>query len=175
MDLYDYKPHLAKGSGQPLPYKLPETEATVGLDSTRLLGPVSSFKHQGECGLYMSDLLPHTARHADDLCVIRSMQGEIANHTPGLLLTNCGHSTLPRPSLGSWLLYGLGNESENLPGFVVLMPKGMPTAQSRNWTIAFLPGVYQGTHIETDSADGDPIPNLTRRDIRPARSVRRWR
>jgi len=95
------------------------------------------------------------------------MQGEVANHTPGLLLTNCGHSTLARPSIGSWLVYGLGNESEALPGFVVLMPSGMPTAQSRNWTSAFLPGVHQGTHIETANSKTELIPNLTRSDIRP--------
>jgi hypothetical protein len=83
MDLYDFKPQLAKLSGQPIPYKLPETEATVGLDKTRLLGPVSSFSHQGECGLYMSDLLPQTARHADDLCVLRAVQADSPNHPVG--------------------------------------------------------------------------------------------
>ena len=76
IDLYDYKPELVKGSGQPIPYKLPETEATVGLEDTRLLGPTSGFNHQGDCGLYMSDLLPHTARHADDLCVLRAVQAD---------------------------------------------------------------------------------------------------
>jgi hypothetical protein len=96
------------------------------------------------------------------------MVGEVANHSPGLLLTNCGHSTLARPSVGSWLLYGLGTESEDLPGFVVLCPTGMPTAQSGNWTSAFLPGVYQGTHIETENRSRELIPYLTRNDIRPA-------
>ena len=96
------------------------------------------------------------------------MQGEIANHTPGLLLTNCGNSTLPRPSLGSWLLYGLGNESEDLPGYVVLCPKGVPTAQSRNWTSSFLPGVYQGLHIDIATQGKELMPNLTRKDIHPA-------
>jgi hypothetical protein len=108
MDLYDYKPHLAKGSGQPLPYKLPETEATVGLDSTRLLGPVSSFKHQGECGLYMSDLLPHTARHADELCVLRAVQADSPNHPVAIRQLHTGNLFDTVPSMGSWLSYGLG-------------------------------------------------------------------
>jgi hypothetical protein len=82
-------------------------------------------------------------------------------------LTNCGHSSLTRPSVGSWLLYGLGAESEDLPGFIVLCPTGMPTAQSGNWTSAFLPGIYQGTHIETENRSRELIPNLTRKDIRP--------
>ncbi|MDG1895871.1 MAG: DUF1501 domain-containing protein [Fuerstiella sp.] len=126
-----------------------------------------SFSRHGHSGLEISSLYPNVARHADDLCVIRSMQGEVANHSPGLLLTNCGHSTLPRPSLGSWMLYGLGTESDDLPGYVVLMPNGMPTAQSRNWTSSFLPGIYQGTHIETENTNAELIPNLTRKDIRP--------
>lgn len=168
MDTFDPKPMLTKLDGQPLPDSfVQQLQQVQRKRAGEIFGSRFKFQKHGESGLDVSELFPHVAQHADELCVIRSMQGEIANHTPGLLLTNCGHSTLPRPSLGSWLLYGLGNESENLPGFVVLMPKGMPTAQSRNWTSAFLPGVYQGTHIETDSEGGDPIPNLTRRDIRP--------
>lgn len=168
IDTFDPKPLLHKMDGRPLPKTLlnqlqPTQRKRVGV----CFASPFRFQKRGESGLEVSDLYPHVARHADDLCVIRSMQGEIANHTPGLLLTNCGHSTLPRPSLGSWLLYGLGNESEDLPGFVVLVPKGMPTAQSRNWTSAFLPGVYQGTHIETENAGAELIPNLTRKDIRP--------
>lgn len=166
-DTFDRKPLLEDLDGTPLPKSIadklqPTQRKRVGV----VMASPFSFSRYGESGLEVSGLYPHVAQHADDLCVIRSMQGEIANHTPGLLLTNCGHSTLPRPSLGSWLLYGLGNESEDLPGFVVLIPKGMPTAQSHNWTSAFLPGVYQGTHIETDSSASEIIPNLTRRDIR---------
>lgn len=168
VDTFDPKPSLAKLDGRPLPQSVsrqlqPTQRKRVGA----VMASPFPFRKHGECGLEVSSLYPHVARHADDLCVIRSMQGEIANHTPGLLLTNCGHSTLPRPSLGAWLLYGLGNESQDLPGFVVLCPSGMPTAQSHNWTSAFLPGIYQGTHIETERAGGELIPNLTRRDIRP--------
>ncbi len=91
--------------------------------------------------LEISSLCPHVAQHADDLYVIRSMQGEVANHSLRLLLTNCRHSTLLRPSLGAWMLSGLGTESDELPGYVVLTPQGMPTALSRNWTNTFPPGI----------------------------------
>ena len=168
IDTFDPKPLLNRLDGQPLPDSIAEQlQPTQRKRVGELFGSPFQFQRRGLCGLDVSELYPHVAQHADDLCVIRSMQGEIANHTPGLLLTNCGHSTLPRPSLGSWLLYGLGNESENLPGFVVLCPGGMPTAQSRNWTSAFLSGVYQGTHVDMNNPESDPIPNLTRRDIRP--------
>jgi len=169
IDTFDPKPGLQKLDGQPLPASVKKRlQPTQRKRAGTLFASPFQFTKHGDSGLEISELYPHVARHADDLCVIRSMVGEVANHSPGLLLTNCGHSTLPRPSLGSWLLYGLGNESENLPGFVVLCPRGMPTAQSRNWTSAFLPGVYQGTHIETQNRSKELIPNLTRKDIRPA-------
>ena len=168
IDTLDPKPNLKKLDRKPLPDSVKQT---LQLTQRKRVGTIFAspfkFRKHGECGLEVSELYPHVAKHADDLCVVRSMQGEVANHTPGLLLTNCGHSTLARPSIGSWLVYGLGNESEALPGFVVLMPSGMPTAQSRNWTSAFLPGVYQGTHIETANSKSELIPNLTRSDIRP--------
>jgi len=168
IDTLDPKPDLKKLDGKPLPDSIKQT---LQLTQRKRVGTIFAspfkFRKHGECGLEVSELYPHVAEHADDLCVVRSMQGEVANHTPGLLLTNCGHSSLARPSIGSWLVYGLGNESEALPGFVVLMPNGMPTAQSRNWTSAFLPGVYQGTHIETANSTTELIPNLTRGDVQP--------
>lgn len=167
MDTFDPKPELNRLDGKPLPASIkqqlqPTQRKRVG----NVFGSPFRFQPHGECGLQVSELFPNVAKHADELCVIRSMQGEIANHTPGLLLTNCGHSTLARPSLGSWMLYGLGNESDELPGFVVLCPKGLPTAQSRNWTSAFMPGIFQGTHIDVESADKQIVPNLTRNDVR---------
>ncbi len=167
MDTFDRKPKLNQLDGKPLPDSVrQQLQPTQRNRAGNLFGSPFKFKKYGQCGLEVSELFPKVGQHADDLCVIRSMQGEIANHTPGLLLTNCGHSTLPRPSLGSWLLYGLGNESAELPGFVVLCPRGLPTAQSRNWTSAFMPGVYQGTHIDTASPKGQIVPNLTRGDVR---------
>ena len=168
MDTFDRKPELNRLDGKPLPDSVrKQLQPTQRNRAGNLFGSPFKFKRYGESGLEVSELFSKVAEHADDLCVIRSMQGEIANHTPGLLLTNCGHSTLPRPSLGSWLLYGLGNESDELPGFVVLCPRGLPTAQSRNWTSAFMPGVYQGTHIDIESPNRQIVPNLTRPDVRP--------
>ena len=168
IDTFDPKPGLADLDGEPLPDSIKERlQRTQRNRVGKLFASPFSFSRHGECGHEISELYPHVAQHADDLCIIRSMVGEVANHTPGLLLTNCGHSTLPRPSIGSWLLYGLGTESEDLPGFVVLCPSSFPTAQSRNWTSAFLPGVYQGTHIETENEATELIPHLTRNDIRP--------
>jgi hypothetical protein len=167
VDTFDPKPVLNRLDGEALPDSIkqqlqPTQRKRVGT----IFGSPFKFQQHGQSGIEISELYPHVARHADELCVVRSMQGEIANHTPGLLLTNCGHSTLPRPSLGSWLLYGLGNESDELPGFVVLCPKGLPTAQSRNWTSSFMPGIYQGTQIDTANVAAEIIPNLTRQDIR---------
>lgn len=168
MDTFDPKPELNRLDGQPLPDSvLQQLQPTQRNRAGTVFGSPFKFAKHGHSGLDVSELFPSVARHADDLCVIRSMQGEVANHTPGLLLTNCGHSTLARPSLGSWLLYGLGNESDELPGFVVLCPRGLPTAQSRNWTSAFMPGVYQGTHIDIESSGKQIVPNLTRDDVRP--------
>ncbi len=167
IDTFDPKPELAKLDGKPLPQSvLDSLQRTQKGRAGSIWASPFKFQRHGQSGLEISELFPNVAKHADRLCVIRSMKGEIANHSPGLLLMNCGHSVLSRPSIGSWALYGLGTESEDLPGYVVLMPSGMPTAQSGNWTSSFLPGVYQGTHIETNAKNGELIPNLTRDDIR---------
>jgi hypothetical protein len=166
-DTFYPKPEVQRLSGEPLPKSISDQlQRTQRKRVGVLFGSPFKFRKYGDCGQPVSELFPNVARHVDDLCIVRSMQGEIANHTPGLLLTNCGHSNLPRPSLGSWMLYGLGNESDELPGFIVLCPKGLPTAQTTNWTSAFLPGIYQGTHIDTETSGKELIPNLTRNDIR---------
>jgi len=159
MDLYDFKPRLAKGSGKPLPYKLPETEATVGLDNTRLLGPVAGFKQQGECGLLMSDLLPHTARHADDLCVLRAVQADSPNHPVAIRQLHTGNLFDTVPSMGSWLSYGLGTENQRLPSYITILPQ----EGERNFGSAFLPAIHQGTAIQHvgSSPNKAPIRHLT--------------
>jgi len=168
IDTFDPKPGLSELDGQDLPESvLKGLQPTQRNRAGKIWASPFSFAKHGESGLEISELYPHVAKHADKLCVIRSMQSEIANHSPGLLMMNCGHPVLARPSIGSWVLYGLGTESEDLPGYVVLMPSGMPTAQSRNWTSSFLPGVYQGTHIETNGSLAEMIPHLRRRDIGP--------
>ncbi len=165
IDTFDPKHHLAKLDRKPIPDSVKEKLQKTQRDRVgNIFASPFQFSRHGECGMEISELYPNVAKHADKLCVVRSMVSEIANHSPGLLMMNCGHPVLERPSIGSWLLYGLGTESEDLPGYVVLMPSGMPTAQSRNWTSAFLPGVYQGTHVETNTK-GELIPHLTRDDI----------
>jgi len=165
IDTFDPKPGLKELDGKPLPDSVLQTLQRVQRERAgNIWASPFEFSRHGESGLEISELYPNVARHADKLCVIRSMESEIANHSPGLLMMNCGHAQRARPSIGSWVLYGLGTESEDLPGYVVLLPRGMPTAQSRNWTSAFLPGVYQGTHIET-AGKGDLIPHLHRNDV----------
>ena len=159
MDLYDYKPQLARQSGNALPYELPATEATVGLDNTKLLGPVSTFSHQGESGLFMSDLLPQTARHADDLCVLRAVQADSPNHPVAIRQLHTGNLFDPVPSMGAWLSYGLGTENQQLPSYITILPQeGEP-----NFSSAFLPAIHQGTAIEhvNSSPDKAPIRHLT--------------
>ncbi|MCP4192180.1 MAG: DUF1501 domain-containing protein [Planctomycetaceae bacterium] len=159
MDLFDYKPQLAKGSGRGLPYELPATEATVGLDDTKLLGPVSGFRHAGESGLYMSELLPHTARYADDLCVLRAVEADSPNHPVAIRQLHTGNLFDTVPSMGAWLSYGLGTENQQLPSYITILPK----EGERNYSSAFLPAIHQGTAIQHvgSSADKAPIRHLT--------------
>jgi len=156
MDLFDHKPKLAKGSGTPIPYKLPSTEATVGLENTKLLGPIAGFKHQGECGLHMSELLPHTARHADKLCVLRAVQADSPNHPVAIRQLHTGNLFDTVPSMGSWLSYGLGTENQQLPSYITILPQ----EGERNFSSAFLPAIHQGTAIQKVQGSV-PIRHLT--------------
>ncbi len=145
MDTFDPKPELSKYHGRRLPIHL----ATERPTSTALGSPFA-FSRYGQSGLEVSELFCDLAeRHADDLCVIRSMYSDTPIHENSLRLMNCGASIMARPSIGSWITYGLGTENQNLPGFVVLVPKGMPVAGADNWQASFLPGAYQGTYLET--------------------------
>jgi hypothetical protein len=145
MDSFDPKPALTKYAGQRLPVHL-QTERPTG---TAFASPFS-FARYGDCGLEASELFaPLAERHADDLCVIRSMYTDTPIHENSLRMMNCGASIMARPSLGAWICYGLGTENQNLPAFVVLVPKGMPVAGADNWQSSFLPGSYQGSYIET--------------------------
>ena len=166
VDTFDPKPELAKWHGKILPdeHRL-STERKTG---AAYKSPFA-FKKYGQSGLPVSDLFPHVAKHADDLCVIRSMRADVPNHEPSLMLMNCGDGRLVRPSMGSWITYGLGTENQNLPGFVVLCPNGYPITETQNWRSAFLPGIYQGTYVNpAKKAEEAIIPNLN-----PARSSAR--
>lgn len=130
------------------------------------------FTRHGESGLEVSELFPEVARHADRLLVVRSMQADQPNHEPSLMLMNCGDATAVRPSVGSWITYGLGTENQNLPGFVVLCPGGFPVKGTENWRNAFLPGVFQGTYVETGylpQPGRDPRPRTADELIRNIR------
>ena len=134
MDLFDNKPELVKGSGKPIPLQAAEKpRQTVGLENTRLLGPVCGFKHQGDCGLYMSDLLPHTAKHADDMCVLRAVQADSPNHPVAIRQLHTGNLFDTVPSMGSWLSYGLGTENQQLPSYITILP----AEGERNYSSAF--------------------------------------
>ncbi len=144
VDTFDPKPLLKKYHGKPIPSSLPTERKTGGA-----LASPFKFKKYGQSGIEVSELYEQTAQHIDDICVIRSMHADIPNHEPSLLLMNCGDNIMPRPSMGSWVTYGLGTENENLPGFMVLCPGGYPILGPKNWRSAFLPGAYQGTYIDS--------------------------
>ena len=166
LDTFDPKPELTKWHGKVLPdeHRL-NTERKTG---AAYKSPFT-FKKYGQSGLPVSELFPHVAKHADDLCVIRSMRADVPNHEPSLMLMNCGDGRLVRPSMGSWVTYGLGTENQNLPGFVVLCPNGYPVTETQNWRSAFLPGIYQGTYVNpAKKSDEEIIPNLN-----PARPGKR--
>ncbi len=153
VDLFDPKPRLTADMGKPLPFEKPKLERTK---TGNLLGSPWRFARHGQSGMEISELLPHTATCADDLCVIRSMVADNINHNGACLQMNTGEQSFSRPSLGSWLLYGLGSENKNLPGFVVLSP-AQPAQGAPLWSSSFLPAAYQGTLV---SNLGDPIANL---------------
>lgn len=162
IDTFDPKPSLEKFAGQNLPTENLRTERKTGAAFP------SPFKFQkyGQSGIEISELFSHVGQHADDLCVIRSMHADVPNHEPSLMLMNCGDSTLPRPSVGSWLTYGLGTDNQNLPAFVVLCPRGYPIKDTENWQAAFLPGSFQGTYVDTQFQQVDKlIANIRNRTI----------
>jgi len=153
VDTFDPKPALAKYAGKDLPMPSLKTERPTG---AALPSPFS-FKQYGESGIPISELFEKTAECADDLCIIRSMHADVPNHEPSLLLMNCGESRLIRPSVGSWVTYGLGTENQNLPGFISMCPNGYPIQESQNWQSGFLPGIFQGAYIDTQHTDIDKL------------------
>src|SRR5204862_6636596 len=145
VDTFDPKPMLARLNGQPLPMDNLKTERKTG---AAFPSPFK-FKKYGQSGIEVSDLFPKIGECIDDIAVIRSMKAELPNHEPSLMLMNCGDAVQSRPSMGSWITYGLGTENLNLPGFIVMCPGGYPIKETDNWQNGFLPGAYQGTHIDS--------------------------
>jgi hypothetical protein len=152
VDTFDPKPSLAKYAGKELPKNL-RTERKTGAAFPSMF----KFEKHGQSGIEISELFPHVARSADELCVIRSMHADVPNHEPSLLLLNCGDARQVRPAMGSWITYGLGSENQNLPGFIAMCPNGYPIQETQNWQSAFLPGVYQGTYIDTKHTDVEKL------------------
>src|SRR4051794_12635047 len=159
IDLWDPKPKLNELHGQPLPESMTRNVrfAFIQKATARLLGSPRRFHKAGKCGMDLSDLLPHLSTVADDICWVRSMHTEAFNHHPGQLFMNTGVPSFGRPSMGSWLNYGLGSESRNLPGYVVLTAGRGTSGGTSNWSSGFLPTPYAGVLSRNQ---GEPVLNL---------------
>jgi hypothetical protein len=162
LELFDYKPKLVELNGQPVPASLIEGKRFAFMDSshgTKLLGTRREFKRHGQSGAWVSDLFPHTAKIVDDISLVHSCQATLFNHAPAKLFMNTGSGQFGRPSMGAWVNYGIGSESHDLPGFVVLQsgPRG-PRGGAVNWGSGFLPTTYQGVPFR---GSGDPILDLS--------------
>ncbi len=162
LETFDYKPKLDELHGKPMPESFTKGQPIAQLQGQQLKvqGHMTKFKKHGQSGQLISDFLPWTAKMADDICILRSMLTEQINHDPAHTFMNTGTAISGRPSMGSWINYGLGSETDELPGFVVLSSVGGRNPQpiaSRQWSSGFLPGRYQG--VEFNSA-GDPVNYL---------------
>lgn len=160
LDLFDYKPKLAEYHGQPIPEELIKGERFAFIKGTpTLLGSPYSFKQHSQSGAAVSSLLPHLSKVVDDIAIVRSMHTTQFNHAPAQIFMNTGHQIIGRPSMGSWLTYGLGTESRELPGFVVLLSgENQPDGGKSCWGSGFLPTVYQGVEFRSK---GDPVLFIT--------------
>ena len=165
VDTWDYKPALAKWDGKSIKEFDPNFKNTTGFFKDAVGGLMKSpftFSPRGECGKMVSELFPHLGRHVDKMAFIHSAYTESNNHSPALFMINTGLARMGFPCVGSWVTYGLGSESQDLPGFVVMSDprgRGLPKGHAANWGAAFLPGAYQGTHLRPK---GPPIDNLER-------------
>jgi len=162
LDLFDYKPTLARLNGEPIPQSYIEGKRFAFMDSShgvKLLGSRREFKQHGQSGLWVSDLFPHTATIVDDAAFVMTCATDLFNHAPAKLFMNTGSGLFGRPSMGAWVNYGIGSEASDLPGFVVLQsgPRG-PRGGGVNWGSGFLPTTYQGVPFR---GNGEPILNIT--------------
>lgn len=159
IDMYDPKPKLVELDGQALPESMTDKVrfAFIQKETAKLIGSPRKFKPSGECGTELSDVLPNLRNCVDDMALIRSVHTEQFNHHPAQLMMNTGVGFFGRPSIGSWVTYGLGSESNNLPGYVVLTAGRGSSGGASNWTNGFLPSTYQGVLFRSQ---GEPILNL---------------
>lgn len=160
IDLFDPKPMLVERHGQPLPDSMLETVrfAFIKKDKALLQGSPYKFQKHGECGMELSELLPHLGSVADELLLVRSLHTDQFNHHPGQLMMQCGRESFGLPTMGSWLTYGLGSESQNLPGYVVLTSGRGSSGGATLWQSGFLPSTYAGVLFRNE---GEPVLNLS--------------
>ena len=161
IETYDYKPLLEKWHGSEIPQSLKETQRNSGMvegqSSYPLVKSIFNFKQYGQSGAWVSELFPHTAEIVDELCIIKSMKTDAINHEPAVMFVQTGSQLTGRPSIGSWLSYGLGSDNKDLPSFVVLLSKSHPGAQPLNsaaWSNGFLPSHHQGVQFRSGK---DPV------------------
>ena len=154
VDTFDYKPEIAKHAGQ-----RPESVDRKSLRNTKmgLMPSPYAFRQHGQCGRWVSEIFPHVAEMVDDLCFIHSMHTDTPEHASAMMMMNVGHLQPTRPSMGSWLTYGLGTENQDLPGFVAMSPRAQPRNKLANWGNAFLPGAYTGTYVNIHEMKPDHI------------------
>ena len=154
VDTFDYKPEIAKHTGQ-----RPESVDRKSLRNTKmgLMPSPYAFRQHGQCGRWVSEIFPHVAEMVDDLCFIHSMHTDTPEHASAMMMMNVGHLQPTRPSMGSWLTYGLGTENQDLPGFIAMSPRAQPRNKLANWGNAFLPGAYTGTYVNIHEMKPDHI------------------
>lgn len=171
LELFDYKPDLIKLSGQDCPASFLQGKRFAFITGVpKLLGSQYPFHQAGDSGQWLSDRLPNLEKHVDDLCIIRSMHTDQFNHAPAQLLVQTGNARLGYPSMGSWVIYGLGTENQNLPGFIVLVSGGkQPDGGKQLWGSGFLPSIYQGVQCRSQ---GEPVLYL-RNPVGVSRALRR--
>ena len=159
LDLFDPKPELTRRNGQLPPAELlKDYRAAFIQPNSALLGPKFTFRKHGQCGMELSEVLPHLGAVADDICLVRSMQTEAVNHAPAQIMMNTGSQQFGRPSFGSWTLYGLGSENDDLPGYIVLTSARGTSAGASNYGCGFLPTPYNGVPFRST---GDPVLYLS--------------
>jgi hypothetical protein len=171
VDTFDPKPLLKQYEGK----LLPTGNLTTERKTSYALPSPFEFRRYGKSGLEISEIFDKTAQHADDMCIIRSMHANTPNHEQSMRLMNCGDERLSRPSMGAWITYGMGTENEDLPGFIAMCP-GLPVADVSNWRSAFLPGIYQGTHIDTRKKTVEElIENIRNQEVAPGDQQRQMK
>ena len=159
LDLFDYKPTLTKFDGKPIPQEIVKGQKYAFIrPDAELFASKFKFSQHGQSGVWLSETLPHLAEVVDDIAIVKSMTTDAFNHAPAQIFMNTGSTQFGRPSMGAWVTYGLGSESQNLPGFVVLSSGGGTSGGASNWGCGFLPTVYQGVPFRRS---GDPILSLS--------------